>query len=94
MNGATGGAAVLLLLLFYGRVAFTAARSLNAPRDRAVQPLDGQKDGTDSLTAAVTGVDRRRASPCWTRLVLSSWWGGRGGASLKLCRSDTPNLKS
>ncbi|XP_039662124.1 disintegrin and metalloproteinase domain-containing protein 33-like, partial [Perca fluviatilis] len=54
MNGATGGAAVLLLLLFYGRVAFTAARSLNAPRDRAVQPLDGQKDGTDSLTAAVT----------------------------------------
>ena len=46
---------MLLLLLFYGRVAFTAARSLNAPRDRAVQPLDGQKDGTDSLTAAVTG---------------------------------------
>ncbi|XP_028435607.1 disintegrin and metalloproteinase domain-containing protein 12 [Perca flavescens] len=60
MNGAPGEAAVLLLLLFYGRVAFTAARSLNAPRVREVLPLDGQKDGTDSLTAAVTGVDRRR----------------------------------
>ncbi|XP_078100605.1 disintegrin and metalloproteinase domain-containing protein 12 isoform X1 [Sander vitreus] len=60
MNGAPGGAAVLLLLLFYGRVAFTAARSLNAPRDRAVLPLDGQKDATDGLTAAVTGVDRQR----------------------------------
>nr|XP_033496697.1 disintegrin and metalloproteinase domain-containing protein 15 isoform X2 [Epinephelus lanceolatus] len=57
MNGA---AATILLLLLSGRAAFTAARSLNAPQDGEVLPLDGQTDGTDSLTAAVTGVDRWR----------------------------------
>ncbi|XP_068999887.1 disintegrin and metalloproteinase domain-containing protein 12 isoform X2 [Embiotoca jacksoni] len=49
MNGAAG----LLLLLLSGRAAFTVCRSLNAARD-------GHKDGTDSLTATVTGVDRQR----------------------------------
>ncbi|XP_037308930.2 disintegrin and metalloproteinase domain-containing protein 12 isoform X2 [Pungitius pungitius] len=43
------GAAVLLLLLSC-RAAFTAAMSLNAPRDY-------RTDGTDRLTTAVTGVD-------------------------------------
>nr|XP_046255467.1 disintegrin and metalloproteinase domain-containing protein 15 isoform X2 [Scatophagus argus] len=55
------GAAVLLpLLLLSSRVAFTAARSLNTPRDGGVLPVDGQTDGTDSLIATVKGVDRRR----------------------------------
>ncbi|XP_070767593.1 disintegrin and metalloproteinase domain-containing protein 12 [Enoplosus armatus] len=51
------GAAVLLLLLS-GRAVFTAARSLNAPQDGGLLPQDGQTDGTDGLTATVTGVDR------------------------------------
>ncbi|KAM9353587.1 disintegrin and metalloproteinase domain-containing protein 12 [Symphorus nematophorus] len=54
------GAAAVLLLLLSGRAVFTAARSLNAPQDGGVLPLDGQTDGTDSLTATATGVDRRR----------------------------------
>lgn len=58
MNGAA--VTILLLLLLSGRAAFTAARSLNAPQDGEVPPPDGQTDGTDSLTAAVTGVDRWR----------------------------------
>ncbi|KAG7999595.1 Disintegrin and metalloproteinase domain-containing protein 12 [Nibea albiflora] len=44
------GAAVLLpLLLLSSRAVFTAARSLNAPRDGGVLPVDGLTDGTDSL---------------------------------------------
>jgi len=46
--GRMRGAAVLLLLLS-GRAAFTAAMSLNAPRD-----------GTDGPTGAVTGNDYRK----------------------------------
>ncbi|XP_035020010.1 disintegrin and metalloproteinase domain-containing protein 15 isoform X2 [Hippoglossus stenolepis] len=44
----SGAAATFLLLLLSGRAALTVCRSLNAPRD-----------GTDGLTATVTGVDRR-----------------------------------
>ncbi|XP_039887113.1 disintegrin and metalloproteinase domain-containing protein 12 isoform X3 [Simochromis diagramma] len=56
MSGTTG----LLLLLLSGRAAFIVCRSLNAPRDVGSLPRDGQTDGTDSLTATVTGVDRRQ----------------------------------
>lgn len=45
MSGATG---LLVLLLLSGRAAFTAGRSLNAPQH-------GPTDGTDSLTAKVSG---------------------------------------
>ncbi|XP_040900593.1 disintegrin and metalloproteinase domain-containing protein 15 isoform X3 [Toxotes jaculatrix] len=56
-----GSAATLLvLLLLSGRPAFTVCRSLNAPQDGGVLPPDGQADGTDGLTATVTGVDRWR----------------------------------
>ncbi|XP_073341530.1 disintegrin and metalloproteinase domain-containing protein 12 isoform X3 [Pagrus major] len=52
----SGAAALLLpLLLLSGWAADTAARSLNAPPDGGVLPLDG----TDGLIATVTGVDRR-----------------------------------
>ncbi|XP_056237595.1 disintegrin and metalloproteinase domain-containing protein 15 isoform X1 [Seriola aureovittata] len=57
MNGA---AATLLLLLVSGRAAFTVSRSLMAPQDGLVLLPDGLTDGTDALTATVTGVDRRR----------------------------------
>ncbi|XP_076592836.1 disintegrin and metalloproteinase domain-containing protein 15 isoform X2 [Chaetodon auriga] len=55
-------AAVLLLplLLLCGRAVFTAARSLNAPQDGGLLPVDGRTDRTDSLIAAVTGVDRQQ----------------------------------
>lgn len=56
MSGTTG----LLLLLLSGRAAFIVCRSLNAPQDVGSLPRDGQTDGTDSLTATVTGVDRRQ----------------------------------
>ncbi|XP_030606048.1 disintegrin and metalloproteinase domain-containing protein 15 isoform X2 [Archocentrus centrarchus] len=60
MSGAAGllPPPLLLLLLLSGRAAFIGCRSLNAPQDVRVLPLDGQTDGTDSLTATVTGVDR------------------------------------
>ncbi|XP_044062739.1 disintegrin and metalloproteinase domain-containing protein 12 isoform X6 [Siniperca chuatsi] len=60
MSGAAALLLPLLLLLLSGRAAFTAARSLNAPPDGGALPPDGQTDGTDGLTATVTGVDRRR----------------------------------
>ncbi|XP_005941115.1 disintegrin and metalloproteinase domain-containing protein 12 isoform X2 [Haplochromis burtoni] len=56
MSGTTG----LLLLLLSGRAAFIVCRSLNAPQDVGSLPRDEQTDGTDSLTATVTGVDRRQ----------------------------------
>ncbi|XP_051255261.1 disintegrin and metalloproteinase domain-containing protein 15 isoform X3 [Dicentrarchus labrax] len=56
----SGAAAPLLLLLLSGRAVFTAARTLNAPPDRAVLAADGLTDGTDGRTATGTGVDRRR----------------------------------
>ncbi|XP_041843012.1 disintegrin and metalloproteinase domain-containing protein 15 isoform X2 [Melanotaenia boesemani] len=53
MRGAAG--LPVLLLLLSGRAAFTVGRSLNAAQDGAVA-LDGQ----ESVTAAMTGVDKRR----------------------------------
>uniref|UniRef100_A0AAZ1XTC9 ADAM metallopeptidase domain 15 n=1 Tax=Oreochromis aureus TaxID=47969 RepID=A0AAZ1XTC9_OREAU len=60
MSGTAGLLPPLLLLLLSGRAAFIVCRSLNAPQDVGSLPLDGQTDGTDSLTATVTGVDRRQ----------------------------------
>ncbi|XP_041798139.1 disintegrin and metalloproteinase domain-containing protein 15 isoform X2 [Chelmon rostratus] len=55
------GAAILLsLLLLGGRAVFTAARSLNAPQDGRLLPVDGHAGRLDGLVATVTGVDRRR----------------------------------
>lgn len=59
MSGTTG----LLLLLLSGRAAFIVCRSLNAPQDVGSLPRDGQTDGTDSLTATVTGNDNRLMGP-------------------------------
>ncbi|XP_042279019.1 disintegrin and metalloproteinase domain-containing protein 15 isoform X2 [Thunnus maccoyii] len=56
MSGATG---LLVLLLLSGRDAFTAGRSLNAPHD-------GPTDGTESLTATVSGVERKWRPPLET----------------------------
>ncbi|XP_028254716.1 disintegrin and metalloproteinase domain-containing protein 12 isoform X2 [Parambassis ranga] len=58
MSGAAG--LPLLLLLISGRAAFTVCRSLNAAQDGLLSPRDRQPHSTDSVTATVTGVDRRR----------------------------------
>ncbi|KAM7421753.1 hypothetical protein PAMA_015744 [Pampus argenteus] len=50
MSGVT---ALLALLLLSGRAAITSSKSLNAPQD-------GPTDGTDSLTATISGVDSWR----------------------------------
>ncbi|XP_047217575.1 disintegrin and metalloproteinase domain-containing protein 15 isoform X3 [Girardinichthys multiradiatus] len=54
MSGAAGPPLPLVLLLLGGRAAFTVCRSLNAPQDGGILPVEVQMDD------ALSGVDRLR----------------------------------